>query len=135
MKTTDVKFEGVDGVLLGEIHEIPPEGVRLIKRWQIFNEKGQLEGTAKTKPKFIGNDWILESVDGNRTFTVVGDRKEHDYEVITTDSCQQIVASCSIVDKTCFKVDIMLTSFSSFLFLSFIIILELSTLTTTIRSW
>lgn len=133
MKTTDVLFEGVDGFLLGEIHEIPPEGVRLIKRWQIFNEKGELKGTAKTKPKFIGNDWILEGADGNEIFIIVGNRKNHDFKIMTTDSHQQTIASCSIVDENSFKVDIMLTPFSPFLILSFIIILELSTSITEIR--
>lgn len=135
MRTTDVLFEGVDGVLLGEIHEIPPDGVRLIKRWQIFNEKGQLKGTVKTKPKFIGNDWVLESADGNVTFTLVGNRKKHDYKIVTADSYRQTIASCSVVDKDSFEVDIMLTQFSPFLILSSIIALELSTLNVTTRGW
>ena len=135
MKTTDVLFEGVDGVLLGEIHEIPPEGVRLIKRWQIFNEKGELKGTVKTKPKFIGNDWILETPDGNVVFTVIGNRKKHDYKITTADSQQQTIASCAVVDKDSFKVNIMLTPFSPFLILSSIIILELSTLGITVRTY
>lgn len=135
MKTTDVLFEGVDGVLLGEIHEIPPEGVRVIKRWQIFNEKGELKGTVKTKPKFIGNDWIIETPDGNIAFTVIGNRKRHDYKVITADSYQQTIASCAVIDKDSFKVDIMLTPFSPFLILSSIIILELSTLGITVRTY
>lgn len=132
MKTTDILFEGVDGVLLGEIHEIPPE-VRLIKRWQIFNEKGELKGTVKTKPKFIGNDWTLESASGNVTFTIVGNRKKHDYKIITKDNYRQNIASCSVTDKNSFAVDIMLTVFSPFLILSFIIILELFTSITEIR--
>jgi hypothetical protein len=135
MKTTDVLFEGVDGVLLGEIHEIPPEGVRVIKRWQIFNEKGELKGTVKTKPKFIGNDWILETPDGNVAFTVIGNRKKHDYKITTADSYQQTIAGCAAVDKDSFKVDIMLTSFSPFLILSSVIILELSTLGITVRKY
>lgn len=135
MKTTDVRFEGVDGVLLGEIHEIPPEGMQLIKRWQIFNEKGELKGTARTKPKFIGSDWILEIAEGNVIVKVFGNLKKHDYKIITTDRFRQTIAGCSIVDKNSFDVNIMLTPLSPFLILSFTIILELSTKITTTRGW
>ncbi len=135
MKTTDVRFEGVDGVLLGEIHEIPPEGMQLIKTWQIFNEKGELKGTAKTKPKFVGSDWILENADGNINVTIFGNLKKHDYKIVTKDRYRQTIAGCSIVDKNSFDVNIMLTTFSPFLILSFIIILELSTKITTTRGW
>ena len=54
MRTTDVRIEGKDGELLGEIHEFPTGTMRLIRKWKVFDQNGTYKGVVCEKPKFIG---------------------------------------------------------------------------------
>jgi len=65
VRATDVRIEAVDGVMLGEIHENPTGITRLIRKWEVLDQKGAGKGVVVEKPKFIGSDWVLEDVEGN----------------------------------------------------------------------
>jgi hypothetical protein len=49
MKTTDVRLEGIDGTLLGEIHEFPTGMMRVVRRWEVYDGKEAFKGAVKEK--------------------------------------------------------------------------------------
>ena len=123
MKTTGIRLEGVDGALLGEIHENPElSWVRVIRAWGIYDAKGELKGVVEEKMKFIGSHWVLESPEGKKIATIKGNRKKHKYEVLTTD--KQPIARCYPINKDTYSVDIQRSDFDSFLVLSYIVVLD-----------
>jgi uncharacterized protein YxjI len=126
MKTTDVRLEGIDGTLLGEITEIPvPQmPIRVMRKWKIYDSQGEFKGAVKEKLKFIGSDWMLESVDGNVIATMKGDRKKHGYEVLTAD--KQVIARCYAIGENSYGVDILRSDFDYFLILNYIVVLDLA---------
>jgi uncharacterized protein YxjI len=126
VRTTDVRLEGIDGALLGEIHEIPTGTMRMIIRWEVYDEKGGFKGAVKEKPKFIGSDWVLENAEGNVVATIKGDRKKHDYEILTADRYEQAIARCFIISENSYGIDILLSNLDPFLVLSYIVVLDLA---------
>jgi uncharacterized protein YxjI len=125
MRSTDVRLEGQTGALFGEIHEIPTGTLRLIRKWEVCDEKGIAKGVVTEKPKFVGSEWVLEDVEGNPLASVEGDRKKHDYEVITPDRYKQTIARCSIIDKDSYQLEVMVSNLDSFLVLCYVIVLDL----------
>ena len=126
MRTTDVRIEGKDGELLWEIHEFPTGTFRLIRKWKVFDEKGTLKGVVTEKPKFIGSDWVLENVDGKLLAVAEGDRKKHNYEIVTPDRSKQCIARCTSLDKDSYRVELMFSNVDSLLVLSYVIVLDLA---------
>ena len=126
MRTTDVRIEGKDGELLWEIHEFPTGTFRLIRKWKVFDEKGTLKGVVTEKPKFIGSDWVLENVDGKLLAVAEGDRKKHNYEIVTPDRGKQCIARCTSLDKDSYRVELMFSNVDSLLVLSYVIVLDLA---------
>jgi hypothetical protein len=126
MRTTDVQIEGKDGKLVGEIHEIPTGTMRLIRKWEVFDGKDICKGVVVEKPKFIGSDWALESVEGNLLAVAEGDRKKHNYEIVTPDRGKQCIARCTSLDESSYTVEMMVSSLDSFLVLSYVIVLDLA---------
>ena len=123
MKTTGIRLEGVDGALLGEIHENPElSWVRVKRVWGIYDAKRELKGVVEEKMKFIGSHWVLKSPDGDELATIKGNRKKHKYEVLTKDN--QSIASCNPINKDYYSVDIQRSDFDSFLVLNYIIVLD-----------
>ena len=126
MRTTDVRIEGKDGELLWEIHEFPTGTFRLIRKWKVFDEKGTLKGVVTEKPKFMGSDWVLENVDGKLLAVAEGDRKKHNYEIVTPDRSKQCIARCTSLDKDSYRVELMFSNVDSLLVLSYVIVLDLA---------
>jgi len=126
MRTTDVRIEGKDGELLWEIHEFPTGTFRLIRKWKVFDEKGTLKGVVTEKPKFMGSDWVLENVDGKLLAVAEGDRKKHNYEIVTPDRGKQCIARCTSLDKDSYRVELMFSNVDSLLVLSYVIVLDLA---------
>jgi uncharacterized protein YxjI len=125
MRATDVRLTRKNGELIGEIHEIPTGTLRLIRKWEVYDEKGAHMGVVVEKPKFIGSDWILESVDGNPLAYVEGDRKKHNYELITAEKNNRKIARCSSLDKDSYKLEILASNIDPFLVLCYIIVLDI----------
>jgi len=125
MQTTDVRLEGTDASLLGEIHEIPTSLMRPIRKWKIYNEKNELKGAATEKPKLIGSDWVLENSQGV-VATIKGDRKKHNYEIITADRYMLTIARCSTIDEKSYEIEILVSNLTPFLVLCYIIVLDLA---------
>jgi uncharacterized protein YxjI len=126
MRSTDVRLEEEDGNLLGEIHEIPTGTLRLIRKWEVCDETGVFKGVVTEKPKFIGSDWMLEDVEGNLLASVEGDRKKHNYNIVSVDRNKQTIARCSSLDKDSYKLEIMVSKVDSFLVLCYVIVLDLA---------
>jgi uncharacterized protein YxjI len=125
MRTTDVRLEREDGELFREIHEIPTGTLRLIRKWEVSDEKGISKGVVTEKPKFVGSDWVLEDVEGNPLASVEGDRKKRNYEVITPYRYKQTIARCSSIDKDTYKLEVMISNVDSLLVLCYVIVLDL----------
>lgn len=134
-RATDIYLESVDGVLFGEINEIPPKlfSMRLIRTFEIYDDRKELVGVVREKPKAVGSDWVLENLDGNIVGVVVGDRKNKEYEIHTPDG--QVLVRCfrqvidklfgnSTLDMGSYRVDILDDSFDLFLLLGYILVLE-----------
>ncbi len=126
-KTTDIQIEAVDHSLIGEIHEFPPPmgSFRLIRTWEIYNDKRELVGIVKEKPKFVGADWVLQNPNGAVIATIEGDRKKKDFRILSSKN--QIVASCYVdqgIGEGLYRLDIMGVDIDSFLVLSYVIVLE-----------
>ena len=126
MRTTDVRIEGKDGELLWEIHEFPTGTFRLIRKWKVVDEKGTLKGVVTEKPKFMGSDWVLENVDGKLLAVAEGDRKKHNYEIVTPDRSKQCIARCTSLEKDSYRVELMFSNVDSLLVLSYVIVLDLA---------
>jgi hypothetical protein len=126
MQTTDVRLEGTDASLLGEIHEVPTGPMRVIRNWRIYNEKHEFKGAVKEKPKFIGSGWVLESPEEIVVATAKGDRKKHNYEVLTADRYMQTIARCSNIDDKSYGAEILLSNLDPFLVLCYIVVLDLA---------
>lgn len=126
MRSTDVRLEEEDGKLLGEIHEIPTGTLRLIRKWEVYDKKEFFKGVVTEKPKFIGSDWVLADVEGNLLASVEGGRKNHNYEVITSDKNKQMIARCSSIDRDSYKLELVVSNVDSFLVLCYVIVLDLA---------
>jgi len=126
MRTTDVRLEGIDGALLGEIHEIPTGTMRVIRRWEVYDEKGDFKGAVKEKPKFIGSDWLLENTEGDVVATTEGDRKKHNYEILTADRYKQTIARCFTISENSYGIDLLLSNLDPFIILSYIVVLDIA---------
>jgi uncharacterized protein YxjI len=126
MRSTDVRLERANGTVLGEIHEIPTGTLRLIRKWKVCDEKGIFKGVVTEKPKFIGSDWVLEDVKGNPLASVEGDRKKHNYEVVTSDRNKQLVARCFSLENESYGFEILVSNVDSFLVLCYVIVLDLA---------
>lgn len=50
MRTTDVRIEEKDGELAEKIHEIPTGTFRLIRKWEVYDQKGTCIGVVTEKP-------------------------------------------------------------------------------------
>lgn len=125
MKTTHLQLERVDETLLGEIHETPVFKLpSMIRKWQIYNAKGEYEGAVKEKPKAWGSDWVLEDAGGKVVAMTEGNRKEHDYQVIALD--KQVIARChprESGNNDSYEVDMLPSDFDPLLVLSYILVL------------
>ena len=126
MRTTDVRIEGIDGELLGEIHEFPTGTMRLIRKWKVFDQNGTYKGVVCEKPKFMGNDWVLQNVEDNLLAVIEGDRKKHNYEIVTSDRSKQSIARCTSLNEDSYRVELMVSSIDPFLVLSYVIVLDLA---------
>lgn len=133
MRTTDVRFEGIDGAALGEIHETPTGIMRVIRKWNVYDVQGKFKGAVVEKPKFVGSDWVLENVEGTTVATVKGDQKNHDFQVVTADKYQQVLARCSVVNQDSCRVELMLSDFDPFFVLSYVVVLDLAKASMVIR--
>jgi hypothetical protein len=128
-RTTDIYLESVDGNLFGEINEIPPKlfTMRLIRKFEIYNDKKELVGVVREKPKAFGSDWVLENLEKTTIAMMVGDRKKKDYEIQTPGG--QVIASCfrgSSFDKDSYKVDVLGGGVDLFLVLCYVVVLDLA---------
>ena len=125
-RMTGILLEGIDGVTLGEIPETSKiSWGRMLKKWEIYDANGELKGALMEKPKFIGSHWVLENPKGKEIATIKGNRKKHDYEVLTKD--KQVIARChreATMDKDSYIVDIPTSDFDTFLVLSYIVALD-----------
>ena len=101
---------------MGEIHEIPTGTMRLIRKWQVYDQKGTNKGVVTEKPKFIGSDWVLKDVEDNLLAVAEGDRKKNNYEIVAPDRGKQSIARCSSLDKDSYKVELMVSNIDSFWF-------------------
>lgn len=87
--------------------------------------KGELKGALMEKPKFIGSHWVLESPKGKEIAIIKGNRKKHNYEVLTKD--KQTIARChrdETREKDSYIVDIPSSDFDPFLVLSYVVALD-----------
>lgn len=86
-RATDIYLKSFDWNLFGEINEIPPKlfSMRLIRKFEIYNDNKELVGLVREKPKAFGSDWVLENVEGKVIAFMVGDRKKKDYEIQNPD--------------------------------------------------
>lgn len=131
-RATDIYLESFDGNLFGEINEIPPKlvSMRLIRTFEIYNDKKELVGVVREKPKAFGfPDWVLENVEEKAIACMVGDRKKKDYEIQTPDG--EFLARCfrdSSLDKDSYKVErrIVGGGVDLFLLLCYIVVLDLA---------
>ncbi len=126
MIATDVRIEGVDGVMLGEIRETPTGTMRLIRKWEVFDKTGAFKGVVVEKPKFIGSDWVLEDVEGHLLAVVEGDRKKKNYEIVTPDKGKQIVARSTSLDEDSYRVELMTSGIDTFLVLCYAVVLDIA---------
>jgi uncharacterized protein YxjI len=126
MRITEARLEGIDGSLLGEITEIPVGLMRVTSKWLVYDEKGVFKGAVKEKPKFVGSDWLLESREGNVVATIEGNRKKHNFEVLTADRYKQVIARCFSISESSYEVEILLSDLSPFLVLCYVIVLNLA---------
>ncbi len=126
MRTTDVRIEGKDGEVLGEIHEFPTGTMRLIRKWEVLDGKGAPKGVVVEKPKFVGSDWVLQNVEGNLLAVTEGDRKKHNYEIVAPDKGKQCFARCTSLDEGSYRIEIMVSNIDPFLVLSYVIVLDLA---------
>jgi len=135
-KTTDIQIEGIDETLLGEIHETPPPMMsRIIRKWEIYNSKKELEGIVREKPEFIGSSWVLENLEGKVIATIKGNRKKKDYEILTKRD--ETIAHCyrsEKIGKESYYADIKRSEIDLFLVLGYIIVLDLAKTGWTSRS-
>jgi len=139
-RATDIYLESFDGKLFGEINEIPPKvaSMRLIRKFEIYNENKELVGVVGEKPKAFGfPDWVLENVEGKAIAFMVGDRKRKDYEIQTPDG--EFLARCfrdSSLDKDSYKVERKISggAVDLFLLLCYIVVLDLAKLGWTTRT-
>lgn len=131
-EATDIYLESFDGNLFGEINEIPPKLVSMmrIRTFEIYNDKKELVGVVREKPKAFGfPDWVLENVEEKAIAYMVGDRKKKDYEIQTPDG--EFLARCfrdSSLDKDSYKVErrIVGGGVDLFLLLCYIVVLDLA---------
>lgn len=135
-KTTDVQIVGIDETLLGEIHEIPPPMMsRIIRKWEIYNSKKELEGIVREKLGFIGSSWVLENLEGKVIATVKGNRRKKDYKILTKRD--ETIARCyrsEKIGKESYYADIKRSEIDFFLVLGYIIVLDLAKTGLTTRS-
>ena len=77
-RATDIYLESVDGTLFGEINEIPPKLItmRLIRTFEIYDDRKELVGVVREKPKMVGSDWELENLEKTVIALMVGDRNK-----------------------------------------------------------
>ena len=125
MRTTDARLEDTDGSLLGTITEVPVGLLRVVRKWLINDEKNVFKGAVKEKPKFMSSDWLLENVEGNIVATIKGDRKKHNYEILTTDMYRQVIARCLAKNESSYELEVVFSSFDPFLILCYVIVLDL----------
>jgi len=79
----------------------------------------------------MGADWELENPEGKIIATIRGDRKKHNFEVLTSD--QQTIARCSEVSKDSYGLDLLSSSFDPFLALCYVLVLDFATVGMEIR--
>ena len=126
MRTTDIGIEGENGEYLGGINEIATGTMRVIRRWQIYDQKDTIKGEVTEKPKFIGSDWVLNDVKYNLLAVAEGDRKKHNYEIVAPDKGKQCIARCSSIDKDSYRVEVMTSNIDPLLVISYVIVLDLA---------
>ena len=128
-RATDVYLESVGGKLFGELNEIPPKlfSTRLIRKFEIYDEKKELVGRVREKPKMVGSDWVLENLDEKIIAEMVGDRKKKNFEIKSPRG--EVFAKCfvdSSLEGDSFRVDIFKSVVDLFLVLSYVIVLDLA---------
>lgn len=128
-RATDIYLERVDGALFGEINEVPPKlfSMRLIRTFEIYDDKKELVGMVREKPKAFGSDWVLENLEKKVIASALGERKKKDYEI--QSSSGQVLAKCfrdSSLAEDSYKVDIFGGGIDLFLVLSYIVVLDLA---------
>ncbi len=64
-RSTNIAILGANGEFLGGIGEVATGTMRLIRRWQVFDQNETFKGEVTEKPKFIGSDWVLKDVKEN----------------------------------------------------------------------
>ena len=143
-RSTDIYLENANQVLFGEINEIPPKlfSMRLIRTFEIYNERKELVGVVREKPKAVGSDWVLEDLKGKVIGVVVGERKKKDYEIRTPDG--QVLVRCyrevldrffggSQLDMDSYRFDVLGGGVDLFLLLGYVLVLEFAKLGWTTR--
>jgi hypothetical protein len=128
-KTTDVLIEATDKTLLGEIHEIPPPlfSMRLIRTFEIYNDKKELFAVVKEKPKFRGSDWILTTPEKEVIATTEGNWKKKDYKIKSQG--KNVIARVyrdSSLNEDAYKIDILGLDVDLYLVLCYILVLDLA---------
>jgi len=128
-RATDIYLESTDGNLFGEINEIPPKlfSMRLIRTFEIYDDKKELVAVVREKPKAVGSDWVLENLEKKIIVSVIGDREQKDYEI--KSSSGQVLARCfrdSSLAEGCYRVDVLGGGVDLFLLLSYVLVLDLA---------
>ena len=141
-RATDIYLENSDGELFGEINEIPPKLVtmRLIRKFEIYNNRKELAGVVREKPKAFGSDWVLENVEEKVIAFMVGDRKKKEYKIQTPDG--DVLAKCfrdASLGNDSYRVDVFgggvasykydvlgISNVDLFLVLCYIVVLDLA---------
>lgn len=128
-RTTEIILEGFDGTFLGEINEIPPQLIsfRLIRKFEIIDDKKKLLGRVREKPKFIGSTWVLEDSKEKKIAEIVGDRGGKDYRIKSPDG--ELFAKCyrdSSMDRDSYRVDVFVGWDNLFLVLSYVLVLHVA---------
>ena len=128
-RATDIYLESVDGTLFGEINEIPPKLItmRLIRTFEIYDDRKELVGVVREKPKMVGSDWELENLEKTVIALMVGDRNKKEYDIQTSNG--QVLARCfrdSSLDEASYRVDVLGGGVDLFLLLGYVLVLDLA---------
>ena len=69
---------------------------------------------------------MLQNVEDNLLAVIEGDRKKHNYEIVTSDRSKQSIARCTSLNEDSYRVELMVSSIDPFLVLSYVIVLDLA---------
>lgn len=128
-RATDIILESYDGRFLGDINEVPPElfSMRAIRKFEIYDDKKELVGRVKERPKFVGTGWELENSNAKKIAMMVGNRKNKNYKIQSPSG--QVLAKCgkdSSFDNDSYRIDVFVSGIDLFLVLCYVIVLDLA---------